>query len=91
MQLTRPVCEQETLALERLIVLPLAILEPADGRDHADPAKIERCGPFDPELYAPIIVETSGNRFWIMDGMTRVELARRAGLASLLAKVYDRQ
>ncbi|MGL4514357.1 MAG: hypothetical protein ACRCT8_14815 [Lacipirellulaceae bacterium] len=63
---------------------------PSQNRDHADPDKLARHGPFDPQLYRPITVEEHAGRLRIMDGMTRVENARRAGLARLAAYVFPR-
>ena len=65
-------------------------LIPPSSRPIADPAKLARHGPFDWNKYAPIIVETDGQRLWLMDGMTRVENARRAGITHLPAYVFRR-
>jgi hypothetical protein len=69
----------------------LSSLIPPATRPNADPAKLRRHGPFDWRKYAPIVVETNGTRFWIMDGMTRVENARRAGISELPAYVFQRR
>jgi hypothetical protein len=65
-------------------------LIPPSSRPVADPAKLARHGPFDWNKYTPIIVETDGQRLWLMDGMTRVENARRAGITQLPAYIYRR-
>jgi hypothetical protein len=66
------------------------LIAPA-SRPFADPAKIKRHGAFDWNKYTPIIVESDGARFWIMDGMTRVENAHRGGIAVLPAYVFPRR
>jgi hypothetical protein len=66
-------------------------LIPPPSRPFADPAKLARHGPFDWKKYTPIIVETDGRQLWLMDGMTRVENARRAGITQLPAYIYRRQ
>jgi hypothetical protein len=68
----------------------LSKLIPPSSRPFADPAKLARHGPFDWKKYTPIIVETDGKRFWLMDGTTRVENARRAGITQLPAYIYRR-
>jgi hypothetical protein len=68
----------------------LARLSPPDTRLFAEPDKIERLGRFDWNKYQPIEVEQSGGRFTIVDGMTRVEAARRAGIARLPAVISER-
>jgi len=65
-------------------------LIPPPSRLFADPAKLARHGPFDWNKYAPIIVETDGQRLWLIDGMTRVENARRAGITHLPAYIFRR-
>jgi hypothetical protein len=68
-------------------------LIPPSSRPYADPGKLgklARHGPFDWNKYTPIIVETDGTSLWLMDGMTRVENARRAGITSVPANVYRR-
>jgi hypothetical protein len=65
-------------------------LLPPASRPIVDPLKLQRHGPFDWKKYTPIIVETDGTRLWIMDGMTRCENARRAGVAKLPAFVFRR-
>lgn len=65
-------------------------LIPPQSRPNADPDKLARHGPFDWDKYTPIIVETDGTSFWLMDGVTRVENARRAGISELPADVYRR-
>jgi hypothetical protein len=66
-------------------------LIPPLSRSFADPIKLQRHGPFDWNKYTPIVVETDGTRFWIMDGMTRAENARRAGISELPAWVFLRR
>jgi hypothetical protein len=66
------------------------MLIPPSSRSFTDPGKLARHGPFDWNKYTPIIAETDGTSLWLMDGMTRVENARRAGIASLPANVYRR-
>ena len=65
-------------------------LIPPSSRPVADPAKLARHGPFDWNKYTPIIVETDGQRLWLMDGMTRVENARRVGITQLPAYIFRR-
>jgi hypothetical protein len=65
-------------------------LIPSSSRPSADPGKLARHGPFDWKKYTAIIVETDGTSLWLMDGMTRVENAHRAGIARLPAIVYRR-
>jgi hypothetical protein len=69
----------------------LSKLIPPDSRPFADPDKLLDHGPFDWQKYTPIIVETDGRRLWLMDGMTRVENARRAGITKLPAYVFRRR
>jgi len=73
-----------------VVDVELAKLDPPPTRPFADPAKLARMGPFDPAKYTPIIVEKSGGRFTIQDGMTRVERARQAGLTTLPAYVFPK-
>jgi hypothetical protein len=68
----------------------IAKLIPPSSRPLADPAKLARHGPFDWNKYTPIIVETDGQQLWLMDGLTRVENARRAGITQLPAYIYRR-
>jgi hypothetical protein len=68
----------------------IANLIPPSSRPCADPGKLARHGPFDWHKYTPIIVETDGQRLWLMDGMTRVENARRTGITHLPAYIYRR-
>jgi hypothetical protein len=65
-------------------------LIPPRSRPYADTGKLARHGPFDLKKYTPIIVETDGMSLWLMDGMTRVENARRAGITHLPANVFRR-
>lgn len=71
-------------------LVELSKLIPPSSRPIADPGKLARHGPFDWNKYVPIIVETDGQRLWLMDGMTRVENARRAGITQLPASIYRR-
>ena len=66
-------------------------LIPPSSRPFADPDKLLRHGPFDWNKYTPIIVETEGKSFWLLDGMTRMENARRVGVTSLPAYVYPKR
>jgi hypothetical protein len=66
----------------------IAKLEPPPTRPYADPAKVARLGPFDWTKYRPIEVEKYGSRLIIQSGMTRVEIARRAGITRLPAYVF---
>ncbi len=65
-------------------------LEPPTSRPFADPAKLERLGPFDWAKYIPIDVEKDGARLIIQSGMTRVAAARQAGITKLPAYVYPK-
>lgn len=69
----------------------LAGLIPPPSRPTVDPVKLLRHGTFDWRKYAPIIVETDGVRYWLMDGITRVENARRHGINQLPAYVFRRR
>lgn len=71
--------------------IPVDRLIPPETRQHADPDKLQRHGEFDWAEYTPIIVETDGTRFWLLDGMTRVENARRSRIDKLPAQVYERR
>ncbi len=67
-------------------------LTPPASRPFADPAKLQRHGDFDWQKYSPITVDRlPSGRLEIMDGMTRVENARRAGITELPANVYPRR
>lgn len=44
---------------------------------------------FDWKKYTPIVVEKYGGMLIIQDGMTRVEAARRAGITTLPAFVFE--
>jgi len=67
-------------------------LTPPASRPFADPAKLQRHGDFDWQKYTPITVDRlPSGRLEIMDGMTRVENARRAGITELPANVYPRR
>ena len=68
----------------------LSKLSPSATRPFADPAKLQRMGPFDWNKYTPIIVESDGESIIIQDGMTRVEAARRAGITKLPAYVFPK-
>lgn len=46
-------------------------------------------GSFDWGKYCPIIVEKNGRELTIQDGLTRVEAARRAGIARLPAYIFE--
>jgi hypothetical protein len=64
---------------------------PPESRPFADPDKLLDHGPFDWQKYTPITVETDGRSLWVMDGMTRIENARRAGITRLPAHVFTRR
>jgi len=66
----------------------LSKLSPPETRPFADPVKVERFGQFDWSKYQPIEVQQDGARLTIQDGMTRVELARRAGITKMPAYIY---
>jgi len=66
----------------------LAKLSPPSTRPFADPAKLERMGPFDWNKYEPIWVQDEGGRLTILNGMTRVEAAQRAGIKKLPAYIF---
>jgi hypothetical protein len=67
----------------------IARLSPPDTQPFADPGKLQRLGQFDWSKYTPIEVEKVGRKLVIMNGMTRVEAARRAGIAMLPAYVFE--
>jgi hypothetical protein len=67
----------------------IARLSPPPTRPVADMGKLRRMGSFDWKKYTPIEVEKVGDRLVIMNGMTRVEAARQAGIATLPAYVYE--
>jgi hypothetical protein len=69
----------------------LTSLIPPASRPAVDPVKLRRHGPFDWQKFSPIVVETDGTRFWLMDGVTRVENARLAGITKLPAYVFQRR
>ena len=71
-------------------LVEISKLIPPTQRPVVDAGKLARHGPFDWNKYTPIIVETDGTLLWLMDGMTRVENARRAGITHLPAWVYRR-
>jgi hypothetical protein len=60
------------------------------GKDFADPENVARLAPFNWHNYQPIWVEADGQRYIIMDGMTRIEMARQAGITKLPAYVFPR-
>jgi hypothetical protein len=66
----------------------LSKLSPPVSKPFPDPVKVERYAAFDWKKYQPIIVEQDGMRLTIQEGMTRVELARRAGITKLPAYVF---
>ena len=47
-------------------------------------------GPFDWAKYTPIEVELDGAKLVVVNGLTRVEAARRAGITKLPAYVYPK-
>lgn len=69
----------------------LAKLAPSPyGNQFADPDNVARLAPFDWKEYQPIWVERDGSRLIVMDGMTRIEMALRAGLTKLPAYVFSK-
>jgi hypothetical protein len=69
----------------------LSKLVPPPTRSVADPGKLQRLGPFDMSKYRPIQVEDlGGGRYMIMDGMTRAEAARRAGITKLPVQIFPK-
>jgi hypothetical protein len=71
-------------------VLDIGRLRPAATRPFADAAKVARYAPFDWVKYTPITVLEDKTGFTIQDGMTRVELARQAGITKLPAYIFKR-
>lgn len=67
----------------------LARLSPPDTQPFADPQKLQRMGQFEWSKYTPIEVEKVGEKLVIMNGVTRVEAARRARIAKLPAYVFE--
>ncbi|MEX0677868.1 MAG: ParB/RepB/Spo0J family partition protein [Pirellulales bacterium] len=67
----------------------IASLSPPATRPVADPGKLQRMDAFDWKKYTPIVVEKYGGMLIIQDGMTRVEAARRAGITTLPAFVFE--
>ena len=65
-------------------------LIPPSTKPFADPLKVARYGKFDPAKYTPIQVEESGGSLFVQEGMTRIELAKQAGLKQLPAYVYPK-
>jgi hypothetical protein len=62
------------------------VLPPPGGRQFADPAKVAARAAFDWAKYQPIIVEeTKGGLRYVVDGMTRIENAQKAGIMHLPA------
>ena len=68
----------------------LAKLEAPATRPFADPIKVARLGPFDWTKYRPIEVEIHAGRLIIQSGMTRVEIARQAGITRPPAYVFPK-
>ena len=58
---------------------------PPGGREFADESKVLTRGPFDWDKYSPIEVSYDRGIGYIMNGMTRVELALAAGIKTLPA------
>ena len=65
-------------------------LSPPVTRATAEPRKLQRMGPFDWAKYTPIEVELDGAKLVVVNGLTRVEAARRAGITKLPAYVYPK-
>lgn len=75
----------------RTVEIEIAKLSPPPTRDVADVSKLERYGKFDRNKYTPIAVAKRGDRYVIIEGMTRTELARRAGIKTLPAYVFEKE
>ncbi len=73
------------------VLVPIADIIPPTSRPVVDASKLNRHGPFAWNKYSPIIVETDGTRLWLMDGMTRVATAKRAGITELPAYIFQRK
>lgn len=73
----------------KITEVELSRLQPPVTRPLADPNKVLRMGAFDWDKFTPIIVECDGRRLILQDGMTRVEVARRAGIKKLPAYVFS--
>jgi hypothetical protein len=71
-------------------VVDLSKLIYPESRQFADPKKLLDHGPFDWKKYTPIWVETDGTHLWLINGVTRVENAQRAGIMKLPAVVFPR-
>ena len=64
------------------------LLSPLGGRQSYDPVKLAAHGPFDWSKYTPILVEeTTGGLRYVVNGLTRIENAQRAGIMDLPAIV----
>jgi len=85
---SRGLTPNATSAAMRTADVELSRLSPPSTRPFADPVKLERMGPFDWNKYEPIWVQEEGGRLTIMNGMTRVEAARRAGITKLPAYIF---
>lgn len=72
----------------RTIEVEIVKLSPPATRLYAEPAKLLRMGAFDWKKYTPIEVERDGTRLVVVNGLTRVEAAKRAGITKLPAYVY---
>jgi hypothetical protein len=68
----------------------IAKLESPPTRPIPDPVKVARLAPFDWVKYLPIEVESDCGRLIIQSGMTRVEIARQAGITRLPAYVFPK-
>jgi Pretoxin HINT domain len=71
-------------------LVELSRLIPPATRPFADSAKMLRHGPFDWAKFTPIIVESEKSVLHVMDGMTRIANAMKAGITHLPARIYPR-
>jgi hypothetical protein len=88
--LSRGLTPNSTLAAKLPKDVELSRRIPPDSKPFADPHKVLRIGPFDWQLYQPIEVETDDVRYCIVNGMTRLEAARRAGITELPPYIFKR-
>ena len=85
---SRGLTANTTLAEVKTIDVGISRLIAPESRPFADPVKLANQGPFDWNKYTPIEVVPEGNNFRVLDGMTRIENARRAGITTLPANVF---
>lgn len=72
--------KSKTHGIMKTADVPISKLIPPVSRPFADPLKLAKHGPFDWSKYTPIEVETDGVDYWVQNGVTRIENARRAGI-----------